>query len=709
LRSDSTIRLHPLDFASTATLVRHLLTGADDAVVDTIARHSGGSPLEIATLCDEIARRAPGSPQRPLQHLISDGVAALKPAEREFLQICALLGEPIEYRILFKLYPDAEALGRLMGAAVTPYLLADGPALRFRHASVLEAVRETVDFDLPLRRKIIAALRQLESSEATDYERLVQQASACDDRELVFASHIRFADVAFGRKRWDAVVQASERALAAGEPEAADFVQFFSHYATALRSLERGGEASDVLREALRKAEFAGIKKGHGALIALLMAELWVEENVDEALAVCDRYLNLPMDPSDHAYILATALMICGIALDTPLFEKYDTLFHAVSPFAPNFAQATRGSAYASISSGRGDYDEAKRAMRRAIAVADQRGSRQSDDLPFMELCIDIRQYGCVVAEERLAKLLDQTRFESRDLVYGNLLSSWLSVARGNWFDARLSAEDAIATETTIGMRATAIGTLAMIGALSNDEQALPGDTMIVAERLLHEGYGESALLLFPWLLVRRKHPELEDFLVRHLRNARTQPRIHVIGYTPAALVLAGQNSENPALHDYVMQRETPVDKSPWSLAHWGLARGILLEREKPSAAAALLKAVSRDFTGLGASFFAAYAAMRAGAADSEQQSLLDRLNVTLSTQPTSVRPKKPKDDRFGLTPREWQVARLIADGSTNKEIAESLFLSERTVESHVSNTLAKLQLASRTLLTRWMYQNSAL
>jgi DNA-binding NarL/FixJ family response regulator len=54
------------------------------------------------------------------------------------------------------------------------------------------------------------------------------------------------------------------------------------------------------------------------------------------------------------------------------------------------------------------------------------------------------------------------------------------------------------------------------------------------------------------------------------------------------------------------------------------------------------------------------------------------------------------------LTPREREVLQLIARGYRYKEIAARLHLSIKTVESHVSNVLRKLQLSSRAELTRW-------
>jgi DNA-binding NarL/FixJ family response regulator len=54
------------------------------------------------------------------------------------------------------------------------------------------------------------------------------------------------------------------------------------------------------------------------------------------------------------------------------------------------------------------------------------------------------------------------------------------------------------------------------------------------------------------------------------------------------------------------------------------------------------------------------------------------------------------------LTSREREVLRLIAQGYTYKEIARELYISAKTVESHVSSVLRKLQLSSRHQLTRW-------
>jgi non-specific serine/threonine protein kinase len=65
--------------------------------------------------------------------------------------------------------------------------------------------------------------------------------------------------------------------------------------------------------------------------------------------------------------------------------------------------------------------------------------------------------------------------------------------------------------------------------------------------------------------------------------------------------------------------------------------------------------------------------------------------------------PRQAAKQAFGgLTERERQVAALIAQGASNHEIAEALVVSERTVESHVTNILSKLGFTARTQIAAW-------
>ena len=67
-----------------------------------------------------------------------------------------------------------------------------------------------------------------------------------------------------------------------------------------------------------------------------------------------------------------------------------------------------------------------------------------------------------------------------------------------------------------------------------------------------------------------------------------------------------------------------------------------------------------------------------------------------------AVDPAAVDPDLDRLTPRQREVLRFIAKGYTYKETADALGLSPRTVETHVSDVLRKLQLTNRSELTRW-------
>jgi non-specific serine/threonine protein kinase len=90
-------------------------------------------------------------------------------------------------------------------------------------------------------------------------------------------------------------------------------------------------------------------------------------------------------------------------------------------------------------------------------------------------------------------------------------------------------------------------------------------------------------------------------------------------------------------------------------------------------------------------------AAFAATFARGHQQPLEAAIAWALAADPAAPARPVPPDPRRGLTPREHEVARLLARGLTNRAIAAELVISEQTAETHVKHILAKVGLASRT------------
>ena len=71
------------------------------------------------------------------------------------------------------------------------------------------------------------------------------------------------------------------------------------------------------------------------------------------------------------------------------------------------------------------------------------------------------------------------------------------------------------------------------------------------------------------------------------------------------------------------------------------------------------------------------------------------------------VRPQREEPEMRGLTEREREVVRAIADGMSNVEVAAALYMSEGTVRNHISSILAKLGLRNRTQIAVYYYRGA--
>jgi DNA-binding NarL/FixJ family response regulator len=136
-----------------------------------------------------------------------------------------------------------------------------------------------------------------------------------------------------------------------------------------------------------------------------------------------------------------------------------------------------------------------------------------------------------------------------------------------------------------------------------------------------------------------------------------------------------GRHAEAVAHFDHAIERWHAME-APYEEARAQLRRAeSLLRQNEPSARAQGL----RDLAVARATFQSLGAALNLAAVDTLLQ-----------------RHQSPPVRRGGLTPRERQVIALIAQGLSNRQIAEALVISEKTAEVHVGNILGKLGFSSR-------------
>ncbi len=146
----------------------------------------------------------------------------------------------------------------------------------------------------------------------------------------------------------------------------------------------------------------------------------------------------------------------------------------------------------------------------------------------------------------------------------------------------------------------------------------------------------------------------------------------------------------DPALHETAAQTWEAVQRPyPAALMRWRAGEAHVAAGEREAATAALERAHEIATT------------LGAGWLRDEIEGLAARARLVLSSSDGApagpVVEAASQEDPFGLTPRERQVLVLVAEGRTNREIGDALFMAEKTASVHVSRILAKLDVRSRT------------
>ena len=670
--------------ALSAAAVRDLARGAA-VEPDELFRLTGGNPFYLSeVLCAE-----PGVLPASARDAVLARVAVLAPPARRALEAAALIGSRVDPWLLDAITTeDSTGIDECLSTGVLTF---DQTGLRFRHEIARLAVEQAI---LPQRRgrlhaDVLAALRAAGSD---DEARMAYHAEGAADRCAVLAYAPRAARKAaeLGAHR-EAAAQ-YERALrfASGE-DAASTARLYDALAYEDSLIDRWQGAADASQHALILWQRAGDRVREGDTLRLMSRAMWRLCRGAEAMAAAQSALEvlapLPASPElAYAYAnLATQRMLNSeYSAATGLAQNAQTLGERLGRFdVVSDALNTEACAQAQI--GRDWLAQ----MRRALDVA------LSHDLEEQAGRAHANLYGvgCEVGRHGDVETYfvhGAAYFDERDLnTFATCLRGQRTqalVQMGRWDEAV-----EICTELLERVAASPINrinpliSLGIVRARWGDSDAWP---LLDEAAVAADGTGEPH-----WIAaVRLARTEASwlggdiDAARRELEPAAAAAAHCNVWVRGAAAVwlrrlamTAAPLGELPEPHARLLAGDWRGSAAAW--AALGCPYEAALALTDSTAAADLREAVAElDALGAVATARIARRAMR---------------DLGHSAVPAGPR-ATTRSHQLGLTRRQQEVLTLLCEGMANAEISRRLFISERTVDHHVSAVLGKMGVASR-------------
>ncbi len=686
--TDETIAVGELGKRAAEELVRSVFPDAKEDVIASVVASAGGRAVDIVAVA-EAARDAEASTSTAVnastRTVIARDLAVLDVPMRTFLQICALIDEPIDFGLLRLMWSREELLD-FIGKASGRYLIEDNGELRFVHAAIMEAVHETIPIEIPYRYRIIEALKKLPSPRLEDYERLAQQAAATRDSALERATLLKLAQEAGAKGFNTLAAEAMERVLRIAPPSTQDLVPFYTQLSVLYNSMGRENDCVRICREALSAAHDAGIKDGLGHLAASLILALWHLGRYENAREEYERHQKLFQSAADRAQVLSVGSYIEMNAARFDALKRSTEQFNSLATGVHPFVQLRQSISEAFAAFRTGDEIRGLELAARAERVA-QALPPVAMTMPRNVRMMHAMQYLGMSAVEQIIP----SRQNEVSEVLSDVLSATILLARGQFSDLR-----EVVSEKLLHRRGHLASRMLLtsfaVSAAFEPEQASHALWSRVAEEVAEFHAGDRATALLPltagWLAVagNRAGPQSKKIL-DELIDLHGRPFDNMIFSYPVVLVLAAVKMDAKAQLARLADKATLwADKHPFGEAQQLLAQGAALSALADRAGKSTLQAAQERLEALGMTFFARYAST---------------LATNVSSTADSPAPSK-------TTRREREVAALVADGLTNREIAERLVLSERTVEGHIANLFAKVNVSSRTQLAAWYLRTTS-
>jgi DNA-binding CsgD family transcriptional regulator len=686
--NDQAIALDNLPLNAAVEIVRSIYPGVSDDVATGIASETRGNAADIvavATAARDNGATTLRDVSASTRRVVARDLSLLEPRVREFLQMCAVIDDPIELTLLQQLWPQDEIFA-LIGQLSGRYLVAGTNGLRFVHGTVMESVLETIPIEIPLRHRVIDGLKRLPSPRLEDYERLAKQCAACGDKLGEREALITLSSEAAAKSMLSLSASTLERAPAIASPMTEEIVPTYERLAQLYNGLGRETDAIRICRRGLAEAEASGITNGIGALAASIAVAQCHAGFSHEALATIARYEGVVPD-AERANLFAVGELIAMHRVDIESADDFRTRFEQYAGKAAPVVTIRHHVTNALLAIRLGAEQRALEHIKNADAATEGAAAI------FGVMPIAAKMYcmfgfrGVTPTEEFISELGHESRPPIAIAVQANLM-----IARGEFADVEELVADKLSTLSESSLRGMLMGARYTAAAFRERGAAEPVWQHAHQEVAAFEA-GERAATLLPVVvaaltpLATQSSARAKRLLDKVIGVAR-EPYDLVVSMYPELLALVARDLEAKDALDAIAGGALWADEQPWNRGHAALARGL--------AGAALGRAEHKDlldeardrFSALGATYFVELASKAIGATKMVAREGHTRPNNT--------------------TRREVEIAGLVAEGLTNREIAERLVLSERTVEGHIANLFAKVNVNSRTQLATWFMRSSS-
>jgi len=679
--NDQAIALDSLPSKAAVEIVRSIYPEVSDEVATGIASETRGRAADIvavATAARDNGATTLRDVSASTRRVVARDVAILEPRVREFLQICAVIDDPIELTLLQQLWSQDEMLA-LIGQLSGRYLVAGQNGLRFVHGTVMESILETIPIEIPLRHRVIDALKRLPLPRLEDYERLAKQCAACGDKIGEREALIKLSSEASAKSMFALSASALERALAIASPMTEEIVPTYERLAQFYNGMGREADSIRIGRRGLAEAEASGITKGIGVLAATIAVAQCHAGFPHEADATIARYEDAVSD-AERAYLLSVSEMIAMHLFDVERAANLRPRFERYAAEAAPIVMIRHHVMNALLAIRLGDEHEALEHTKRAEAAAEGAPAFYGMMPLVAKMYRALGFRGVAPTEALISALGHETRPPIAVAFQANLM-----IARGEFVDIEELLAGKLSTSSDSSMRRMLMGARYSAAAFRERGAAELAWQPAHQEVAAFEA-GERAPTLLPIVIATltplatqssARARRLLDKVVDVLR----EPFDLQVFFYPELLALVARTLGAKDALESIAEGALWADQQPWNRAHAVLGRGL--------AGAALGRAGHKDvldeardrFIALGATYFVELATKAIGTT---------KIVARDGTRPNNT------------TRREFEIAGFVAEGLTNREIAERLVLSERTIEGHVANLFAKCNVNSRTQLATW-------